>query len=267
MRSPKSIMAELTYWYERGYRRFSFADDNFTLQKERVVALCEEIKERSWPDLVLSCDNGVRADRVDYSLLKLMREAGFVRLAFGVEAGNNKVLKLLHKHEDIEAISARIKDACDLGYEVTLFFLVGSPGETWEDLQDSFRLALQYPIGIAYFYNIIPFPNTTLFQWIKENGKLLREPEDYLNDYPIMDNEPVFETVEMPYQMRKKALRQAFAITRMTMRRTWERRLAKYGFLGKSLAALYCSGVVQDRLLRQRLLRQWIYKLANLFFE
>ena len=55
---------------------------------------------------------------------------------------------------------------------------------------------------LAYFYNIIPFPNTELFEWIRVNGNFLKTPDDYLNDFPILDNDPVFETPQMPLKIR-----------------------------------------------------------------
>jgi radical SAM superfamily enzyme YgiQ (UPF0313 family) len=266
-RSAENIIEELKYWRARGYRRFSFADDNFTLIKDRVVALCEQIKAQRLDDLLLSCDNGIRADRVDRDLLRLMKEAGFYRIAFGVEAGNDKVLKALNKSEGIDVIKQRIREACDLGYEVNLFFLVGAPQETWEDLEESFRLATEFPIGVAYFYNIIPFPNTPLFEWIEQHGRFLIEPEDYLDFYPILDNIPVFETAELPLQQRKKALARAFGVTRRTMRRSWARRLAHLGVLGEALAFLYTARLTQDVILRNRLLRGLVYRLSNLVLK
>lgn len=266
-RSAENIMEELTYWYEMGYTRFSFADDNFTLIKERVYRLCDLIIKSKLKDLKLSCDNGIRADRVDRDLLKFMQEAGFYRIAIGVEAGNNKLLRNLKKKEDIETIKKIIKDACELGYEVNLFFLVGSPGETWKDLSDSFNIALDYPIGTAYFYNIIPFPHTELFQWIKKNGDFLKTPEDYLNTYPVLDNVPVFETPQMSKKEREKGLKYAFWIMRKTMRRSWARRLVKLGVLGKSLAFIYTTKFTQDVILRNKSLNKFIYKLAHAFIS
>ncbi len=262
-RSPENIVKELAYWYDLGYRRFSFADDNFTLIKERVYKVCEEIKNRKLCGIMLSCDNGIRGDKVDRELLSFMKDTGFYRIAFGVEAGNNKVLKNLKKKEDIETIKERIIEACDLGYEVDLFFLVGSPGETIKDLEDSFKIALNYPIGTAYFYNIVPFPNTELFAWIKNNGKFLREPQDYLNNYPILDNQPLFETPDMPRKLRRKALRKAFGIMRATMRRAWLKRLSGLGFLGKILGFIYTTRLAQDVILRNKVLRRFTYSIAH----
>lgn len=262
-RSPENVMEELTYWYERGYRRFSFADDNFTLVKDRVYKLCDLIRKSELRDLKLSCDNGIRADRVNRELLKFMKEVGFYRIAIGVEAGNNKILSHLRKKEDIETIKKTIKDACELGYEVRLFFLVGSPGETWQDLEDSFEIALNYPIATAYFYNIIPFPNTELFEWIRVNGNFLKTPDDYLNDFPILDNDPVFETPQMPLKIRKKALTHAFRIMRKTMRRSWMRTMERYGFLGKILAIAYATNLVQNKLLRNSSFKKFLYEIIR----
>lgn len=262
-RSPENMIMELSYWYERGWRRFSFGDDNFTLVRERVQRFCELVKGSGLTGIKLSCDNGVRADRIDRELLSLMKEAGFYRIAIGVEAGNDKVLKMLKKRESIAVIKSRIQEAIELGFEVDLFFLVGSPGETMADLEDSFRLALEQPINCAYFYNIIPFPHTELYDWIKKNGKLLAEPADYLNSYPVYEARPLFETREMPYQQRKKALRRAFSITRMTTQRSWSRRLARLGWLGKVLAYLYTRSFVQDVLLRQKVFSNILYRIAK----
>ncbi|HAJ57182.1 MAG TPA: hypothetical protein DCL35_05370 [Candidatus Omnitrophica bacterium] len=264
MRSPENIIKELRYWYERGYERFSFADDNFTMDKARVERLCELIFKEGLK-LKLSCDNGIRADRVDRKLLEYMKEAGFYRIAFGVEAGNNKVLKALSKKEDIETITGRIEESCGLGYEVDLFFLVGSPQETRQDLEDSFRIALGYPIGVAYFYNIIPFPHTPLFDWIKSHGRYLEDYREYLDRYPILDNRPLFETSDMSLKERRKALKDAFAITRLTMRRSWAKRLSGLGLLGRILSWAYTTSFIQDVILRDRRLRYLTYKIAHMF--
>lgn len=54
--------------------------------------------------LKIGLGNGIRADRVDKPLLLRMKEVGFSYVAFGVEAGNNKVLKALNKGETIEKL-------------------------------------------------------------------------------------------------------------------------------------------------------------------
>ena len=266
VRSPENIVAELKYWYSYGYRRFSFADDNFTLLKDRVYKICDLINQSPMKDLKLSCDNGIRADKVDRDLLKTMKETGFWRIAIGVEAGNDKILKILKKQEKIEQIKEVIKDACDLGFEVDLFFLVGAPGETLSDLQDSFKIVEDFPIASAYFYNIIPFPKTQLYEWIEKNGRFLKKSQDYLNENPILDMIPVFETPQMSKKERQKALKDASKIMRKTMRKIWQKRMKKYGFAGEIASNMYTTSFVQNKLLRIKTFKNLISKIVRIFF-
>ena len=141
VRSPENVIDEIEYWYQKGYRKFNFVDDNFTFYRDRVYKICDEIQRRGLKNLKFTCAGGIRADTVDHKLLARMKEVGFYYNAFGVEGGNDKVLKSIKKGEKMEQIRSAIKDACDLGYEVMLFFLVGSPGETWKDIEDSVAVA------------------------------------------------------------------------------------------------------------------------------
>lgn len=115
-------------------------------------------------------------------------------MSFGVEGGSDKVLRALRKDEKMATIEQGIKNACELGYNVNLFFLVGSPMETWADFMQSVDLALRYPIFRVNFYNIIPYPYTPLFHWLTERDYLLAQPEEYLNYITSNSETPVFTT-------------------------------------------------------------------------
>jgi len=255
-RSAKNVVAEIAFWYNRGYKIFNFGDDNFTFFKERVHDVCDEIFRREMADLDLRCGNGVRADKVDKALLEKMRKTGFSYIAFGVEAGNNRVLETLKKGEKIERIEEAIRNACELGYDVTLFFLVGSPGETWHDLEDSIRLADKFPIIDARFYNIIPYPTTELFEYLKRKNLFLREPEEYLNNTSAFGEEPVFETAELPRAERIKALRISRRVRNRILKRGLNRKLSPYGIMGKAGAALLSTDFGQNMLRHNKLIRR-----------
>jgi len=231
-RSPMNVVSEIEYWYNNGYRRFNFADDNFTFFKERTYEICDEIKNRSFTGLDLRCGNGIRADKVDKPLLKRMKEIGFNYIGLGVEAGNNRILKKLNKGETIEIIDETIKDACSLGYDVTLFFLAGSPGETLSDIEDSINLAEKYPIFEARFYNIIPYPGTELFKQLKEKNLFLEDPREYLNNASAFSDKPLFKTEEFPADERVKLFARLRKIENKILKKTIKRKLRKYGWLG-----------------------------------
>lgn len=261
-RSAKSIVNEIEYWYERGYHRFGISDDNFTFNEERVITMCDEIKKRKLSGLKLSCDNGIRADHVDYSLLKAMKEAGFWRIAYGVEAGSDKLLTGINKNLNIATVKKAIKDACDLDYTVRLFFLIGSPNERWRDFIDSVKLAKYYPIFDASFYNVIPYPNTELFNWIKENAHFLDSPENYLHYATGKINKPVFYTKEFTYIQRKRAFYYAKKVSLQITRQALKRKLKPMGLLG-NLAARFYEPSLANMLLEWQFSRKFILMLSR----
>lgn len=250
-RSAENVVDEIAFWYTKGFRQFHFLDDNFSLIIERVYQICDEIEKRQLSGLLIRCTNGLRADKVDKKLLVRMREVGFKCLAFGVEAGNNKVLGNIKKGEKIEVIEQAIKEACELDYDVYLTFLVGSPGETWDDIMDSVKLALKYPVFRVDFYNIVPYPKTELLLWLKEKGYLLIEPEIYLNWVSSHSYKPVFTTPELTASERKRALVYTQKIVRKVLFNTVMRKLRKkriYGFMVWIIAFVVSSGFVQSKL-------------------
>lgn len=261
-RSSAGIVEEIQYWYDRGYRQFSMLDDNFTFNKDRVIEICGEIKRRDFKGLELNCNNGIRADRVNYDMLKLMKEAGFKYLAFGVEAGNNKVLKSINKGETMEQMDAAVKAAVELGYKVTLFFIVGSPGETIEDVKDSINFALKYPVFDVRFYNLIPFPKSKLYDWVKENNYFLLDPEEYLNSSSQWDYKPVFETPEMDRKKREEALKLVRGVRKKVRYNSMKASLApRLGKVAGPVSRVYVTDWVQDKLMKSGILRRNLKKV------
>lgn len=256
VRTPFQIADEIQFWYDKGRRSFGIVDDNFMMIKERVLKLCQEIINRKMENLQLRCPNGVRADQCDMELLTKMKQAGFKYLAIGVEAGNNNILARICKGESIEVIKRAIENACSLGYEVILFFLVGSPGEMWKDIEDSVNVALSYPVFDAKFYNLIPFPDTELFNWVSENKYFIRQPEEYLNDASHWDARPVFATPELSFKDRVKALQYTTDVRRQIRKKAMERKLKKLGFLSGLLAQIFVLDFVQYQLLHNYSLRR-----------
>jgi len=268
VRSPKNIVEEINYWYKRGYREFDLQEDNPTFHRERAFELCDEIQKMGYKDLVIMCGNGVRADRVDKKLLARMKEVGFKRLAFGVEAGNNKVLTSLKKGEKIEVIKEAIQNACELGFFVSIFFVVGSPTETIQDVQDSIDIALKYPISNVSFYNLIPLPGTELFDWVQKNNYFIIKPEIYLNKGGRMQmgTVPVFATPEFSAGERKTALKKVKRIERYIKRRVIENKLPKAYPLNKLIAWVYTLNLVryiEEQLIHYEIFRKTIGLVRN----
>ena len=236
-RSAENVFQELLHWYRKGYREFDFLDDVFTLRKERVYQICDLIEQHGLHHLTLHCTNGVRADLVDRELLKRMKKVGFRMVNFGVEVGNNRMLKIIKKGETIEQIEEAIKIACELDLNVGICFTVGEPEETEADVRDSFNFALKYPVTWANFYNIVPYPRTELFDWIKRNNYFVGDWQERLNYDGVFD-EPFFETPELPLEKRKELLKAGAKVGDEVRKRALLRSVRKLGPFGRLMAGI-----------------------------
>jgi len=231
-RSVNHFVDEIEYWYGKGYRQIAIDDDNFTLNKERVLKICDEIERRGIKDLFIRCSNGLRADRVDRDLLMRLKQVGVREVGFGVDGGNNKILGLLKKGETIETIEKAIKAACDIGLDVKIFIIVGTPQETKADIEDSIRLAKKYPVARVNFNNAIPYPGTEMFDYVKENNLFIVPPEEYLNNVTEDKTVPVFETPELPREARIEMLKRCHEVEQEVMKNTAYRMFQHYPFAG-----------------------------------
>lgn len=217
-RSPEHILSELKHFYGQGFRFFEFVDDVFTMDIDRAKTICRMILD-SGLKFDWNCANGIRADRVDEELLTLMKQAGCVFVSYGLETGNPYILKVIKKAttlEKIEEISALTKK---VGLKHAVNFIIGHPEETYEAAMDSVRFAKKILKTCDYTMvsNMIPYPGTDVYKWIREQEKVgrarfIRQPEEYLRDTTTKIGEPVFETREFRYHERVKALKKARAV-------------------------------------------------------
>ena len=250
-------MEEIDYWYARGYRQVSMLDDNFSVERDHAIAVCKSIQARGHTGLELNCNNGIRADRVDPEMLAEMYAAGFRYFAFGVEGGNDRVLEIMKKGETLADIERAVQMAIDVGIKVTLFFIVGNPGETARDVEDTKRLALKYPVFDARFYNMIPFPGSELYDWVKENGYFIKDPKTYLNHSSQWDFDPVFETPEFSAAERRRCLHEVRKVRKIVRYRAMKRELARrLGLLAAPIAKVYVNDLFQDLLMKNAFLRR-----------
>jgi len=266
VRSAKNVVDELEYWYKRGIRNFGFVDDNFTLYRDRVLEICDEIQKRKIK-ANFDLGNGIRADKVDYELLKRLKEVGFTEIAIGVESANDKILKSIKKGENLEAIEKAIKNACNVGFEVGLFFILGSLGETKKEVMNSFKLALKYPVDYAYFYNIIPFPNTELFAYLEENKLFLEPYYEYLNRSSHWNERPAFVTPELGLKDRIQLYRMGRKVTKKIQVRRVRKRLRKLGPLAGLAAYVISIDSVQRYLMTNKVTKKMILRIKRLFWK
>ncbi len=205
-RSPESLVGEIEFLDRTfGKKPVVLVDDSFNLDVERVKAFCRLLIGRklgiSW--LLMA---GMRADRTEPEMLRLMKESGCLQIGVGIESANPAVLKNVAKGETIEDITKGIRMIRDAGFQVAGSFMIGNPGDTFETVKESLQYAMSQKLDYVYVYHALPFPHTKLWEYVERNGRFLRT--DFRNFDKFLE-EPVFETPEFPYADRVKAYKLA----------------------------------------------------------
>ncbi|MCX7635977.1 MAG: radical SAM protein, partial [Syntrophales bacterium] len=119
---------------------------------------CNEIKRRG---LKFSWSAFARVNTVDVETLELMRDAGCDSISFGVESGNQEMLRRIRKGITVEQVKRAVAMCRDVGLVVHCSFIVGLPGETRETLEETKAFAAA--LGAYYGYHLLaPFPGTTV---------------------------------------------------------------------------------------------------------
>lgn len=165
LKSAPRLVAELDLLHGRyGASEFKLDHDLFTVNRRKVLAFCEAVKDRGYRWRV-----SARVDCVDKELLEKMAEAGCVGLYFGLETGSMRMQKLVQKRLDLDLVAPTLDMTENLGIETTVSLITGYPEELQNDqdatldlLGDCFRRRQQY--CIPQLHILSPEPGTPLFQ-------------------------------------------------------------------------------------------------------
>lgn len=142
-----------------------FREDNFTYDRNRVIGICNLIKQ--W-DLEWVCES--RVEHLDEELVKIMSEAGCRGMWFGTESGSNRVLKMLHKGTDIERAIKTFKLCKKFGIRTGASFMLGLPGETKKEMYETLKFANRLDSHWTWFNYYLGIPGSDLYDTIiKDN--------------------------------------------------------------------------------------------------
>jgi len=171
-RSAESVLNELELLSSKYKQKYVlFLDDNFLVNKERISVLAEGIKARGL-DKKMSFNFQARGDNVNYELLKILYDANFKSIFFGIETASNRLLKIVKKGETIEEIIDAVKMSKKIGFHVSATFIYGLPTETHKDRVSSMDLSRDLDIDMVRFNNATPYPGTELYEIAKKENKL-----------------------------------------------------------------------------------------------
>lgn len=209
--SADKVVAEIKDSMQYGIREFLMYDDTFTIDKQRVMDICNKIIAEK---LDIKWDIRARVNTVDEEILKKLKSAGCIRIHYGVESGTQKILNIMRKGITLEQVEKAFKLTKKLGIETLAYFMIGNPSETKEDIEQTIKFAKKIKPDYVHITATMPFPATDMYQMALE--KKIIEKDVWLDFAinPTSDFTPPlweeFVTAQELYQYIKKAYHQFY---------------------------------------------------------
>ncbi|MBI4404333.1 MAG: radical SAM protein [Deltaproteobacteria bacterium] len=174
--SPQYVVEEMEKCIkEFGVKEIDMFDSSMTVNKKRIFEISELVQRKN---LKVHWSARSRIDTVNYDVLKAMHDCGCYRIYFGIESGDEQVLKRLKKGVEIDRIRQTISDCKNIGIETLGFFMIGCPGDTLETARKTLKLSLELDLDFAQYNGVRALPGTELYDMV-----LPEQGEDFWREY------------------------------------------------------------------------------------
>ena len=173
-RSPENVCDELEL-IQKEYNPDTlwFVDDVFTISHKWLNEFNETLKQRN---LKIKFECITRADRMNEEVIKLLKDAGCFRVWIGAESGSQKVIDLMDRRVDVDQVRQMIKLTQNNGIQAGTFIMLGYPGETEDDIEETIRhlkesnpeyftITVAYPIKGTELFAEVEAVQTNNFNW------------------------------------------------------------------------------------------------------
>ncbi|MBU1102470.1 B12-binding domain-containing radical SAM protein [Patescibacteria group bacterium] len=169
-RSAQNVLAEIEECIKKyNLKEFNFFDDTFTVNRERVMEICQGLIDRR---LNISWICFSRANTIDQELIKIMEQAGCKKISFGLESGSQEILNLMRKNTTLQMAHQAVQIVAENNIAVHASFMLGNVGETEETIKETIKFAKSLPLDNATFFITSPFPGTDLYTIAKQIGSI-----------------------------------------------------------------------------------------------
>ncbi len=152
---------------ERGVRHVLFYDDLFTVNRPRVVELCERFLEAGFK-FTWSCNS--HPNLLDPKTLQLMRRAGCWQIAYGIESGSQRVLDVVKHEVRIPRMLETLRQTRAAGIRVKGLLMMAHPTEDEASLAETVEFLRTAPIDLAQITKFTPYPGTPSYATVRERG-------------------------------------------------------------------------------------------------
>lgn len=206
-RSSENIAGEVEKYISLGIRTIIFFDDTFTVNKKRVFDMCREFRRRGF-DINWS----VRAhiNDIDPELLREMKAAGCEQVNYGVESGNDEILRELNKGITKEQAIKVFKLTKQAGIKTGAYFMIGCPNETKKQMLETIAFALKLNPDFCYFTILVPLPFTEIYTEGLSRGVFTHDYWGEFSRNPQISFKPQFLIEKVSEEEMRKLLAKAY---------------------------------------------------------
>lgn len=201
-RSPKNVVDEVETLKNSGFDDIWFTDDTFTLDKKRVHEICDEMIKRKL-NMKWICMSRVNA--VDREVLSKMKKAGCIRTNFGIESGDENVIKIIKKGIKIKDVIKAFDIAKSVGLETTAYLMVGLPCETWDSIKKTNELIKKIKPTITVVSVLVPYPDTEIYMDMKRDG-IIKDDNQNWADFKIYTESDIASPFVLSLDEKKSGL-------------------------------------------------------------
>ena len=171
-RSTKHIMDEIkndVAKYKIG--EIQFEDDTITVHKKNLFSLCKELEKIGLP---WCTPNGTKVNyhiRDQFNMYKAMADSGCYQITLACESGVQRVLDdVINKRLPLETIKPAIENAKKSGMLVHTFWILGYPGETYDEMKKTIDFALSSGADSFSFAILSPLPGTPIYREVMKKN-------------------------------------------------------------------------------------------------
>ena len=167
-RSAAGVVEEMIECVDRyGVEEIKFYDDTFTIDRSRVLEICRRIGEVGFK---VAWEIRSRVDTMTGEMIVALARAGCCRVHYGVESGSARIQQRIGKHLDLGDVCRVFAATRRAGIETLGYFMIGLPGETPWDLDQTMDLLRRLPMDYAHIGIFTPYPGTAVYQQALDDG-------------------------------------------------------------------------------------------------
>lgn len=205
-RSPENIVDEIDFLVrEKDVNYVFFSDDDFLVNASWAQEIAQGIIKR-YIDVKYYVMASVRS-AAKFNSYDLLRESGCAEITLGVETTKQSILDSIGKGYELSILPYVANEISSHGIHFGLYFMMGYPEQTYEDLVSDFNFVKELPFSRIRPVFITPFPGTRFYSEVEEKNLWL---DGYRNNWPMLNcDRPVVKSKATPEQlveMRKKVV-------------------------------------------------------------